>query len=136
MVPTQNPTNPQCESLHLKLSNFEEFTAPQIASNVTLQHEITNITFYAITESATNFGALPFAVEFHNVSDELCIEHTLCTAAMSNLALLTQIIGDQNDDINDKIENKLTMLYLDGIRSDEMSAKLYATQLRICSVRS
>ena len=100
-----------CEPVYVQMTEFGTFTTAQIRKSEALQNMTTNMTRYAIAQSAADNGVSrdKFWMTFSNVSGAVCLEYTMCSWYILQLTALKYVIQNEDDEINSAIMRNLNI---------------------------
>ena len=91
-----------CDPLFVDIHGIHTITADILMQNATLQSIMANITYNAISQSASNIHA-EFSVILEDATGDLSLTFSLCTTEEQTLSLLELVVEDSAADINSAV---------------------------------
>ena len=114
-IPSVSAETLYCDPIHLDIKNFNGLLSHQI-SNQKLHDDITNLTHHAIAESAAKYGIASgsFVVEYSSAFGSLSILEVLCVVNKETLTVLSIIMQNEEEYIEQRIKHRLISLFGNG----------------------
>ena len=133
------PSTSFCQSVRVNVIDFEGFDSDDLNDDEKLQEQVANVTNHALAQTVltANYGIDidSFYVIYNdsldansyengNVLQTVHIDEELCAFEEADSNLLTEMIEDEAEMINDIIAKRLVTLYLDGDASETMTVSI------------